>query len=212
MIRKNYSLSAELKKKESKRQGKIQSRQKYLHTLEKLKQVDPIHLYKKLARAKANDANNENKRSNDNRNQKYIKGLESDWEFILKHDLHKEKVQTFLKEQEKQHLEQERQRNKLWGQESVFFNPELNPLGKVPDNNKVSEPVKTPLQNYTLPLKGSLKTNYEPDPLLGELNITPPEGPPPKFYKRVFNTGRNHITTIESSSENYQQSKKPKVE
>lgn len=182
MIRKNYSLSAELKKQESKKQSRIQNRQKHQATLEKLSHIDPIHLYHKLERARQN-------------NPKALKGLEADWEFIRKHGLHKDKVDTFLAKKQSEAQEQERIRTKLWGDKSVYFNPELNPLGKVPDSSKLPNVIST-LENHTMPLKRV--EHYEPDPLIEQMDIKPPEGEPPKFYKRVYNTGRVYVKSIES--------------
>ncbi|EGV62782.1 hypothetical protein PSN45_000836 [Yamadazyma tenuis] len=189
MIRKNYSLAAELKKQESKKQNKIRARQKQQHSLDKLKNTDPIALYKKIQRLKENSLDKQDK---------YLKGLEADWQFILKNGLHKDKVEGFLKTVEKESAEREVLRNKLWGSQSVYFNPELNPLGKVPDPQRLPPGITTPIGNHTLPLKPTLKKTYAPDPIIEQLNITPPEGAPPQFYKQVYNTGRHHVTSIES--------------
>lgn len=196
MIRKNYSLSAELRKQEGKRQSKIQNRQKHQHRLEKLSNTDPIYLYNKLERAKTNTDNNHST------NVKYLEGLQSDWDFMLKHGLHKDKIESFLKDLHKQNQEKERLRTKLWGQKSVYFNPELNPLGKVPNGDNLSNSIKSPLENYILPLKPHLMKHYDPDPLIRLLGIQPPDEDPPKFYKKVYNTGRDHVKTLESDSSN----------
>lgn len=183
MIRKNYSLASEIRREETKRQSKIQNRQKYNHAFEKLKNVDPISIYKKIERLK-------NSPDKDINSIKYLKTLQKDWDFIIKHDLHKDKVKPFLESVEKNRKQQEVLRNKLWGLKSVYFNPELNPLGKVPSG----------MENHTIPLKKHNTQHYDPDPLINELHITPPEGEAPRFYKQVYNTGRSQITTIESEA------------
>ena len=50
MIRGNWSLADEFKKNEKKQISKIQQRQRDNHKLEKLKAIDPIHLYYKIDR------------------------------------------------------------------------------------------------------------------------------------------------------------------
>ena len=189
MIRNNYSLSNELRKTEKKKQAKVQQRQKHLHNLEKLNNTDPIALYKKIQRLKAGGNNEKDKATLINQG-KYLKGLESDWDFIIKHKLHAEKVQAFLSQLDRQDKEQKKLDKKLWGLKSVFFNPELNPLGKVPDVSKTSFVSNKPFANITVPIKPHMKAEYPQDPLISHLNIKPPPGDPPRFYKKVYNTDR----------------------
>lgn len=189
MIRKNYSLADELRKQESKRQKKAQDKQKYNLRYEKLKDVKPRDLYRKIQRLKSQ----ETKTSGE---YKHLKVLEEDWNFMKKHNLHKEEVEKVEAEVEKEKKEQEIISKKLWGQKSVYFNPELNPLGKVPNAERLPFKLKGSLPNETIPLKKSLKQHVVPDPLIKQYNISPPDGEPPRFYKRVYNTGRQHITTI----------------
>lgn len=189
MIRKNYSLADELRKQESKRQKKAQDKQKYNLRHDKLKDVKPRDLYRKIQRVRAIEA----KTPNDH---KHLKSLEEDWNFMKKHNMHKDELERMEAEAEKEKKQQEIVLKKLWGLKSVYFNPELNPLGKVPNASKLPFKLRGPLANETIPLKPSQKQHIEPDPLIKQYNITPPEGEPPRFYKKVFNTGREHITTI----------------
>lgn len=182
MIRGNYSLSKEVRKNELKERLKLQQKQKNEHKTQKLTKVDPIRLYLQLQKLEAEP-------NLDHEQKKRLKTLNEDWQFIKKHSLHKAKVDEFLK-QEKVKLEQKaRAAKKLWGLASVYFNPELNPLGKVPNINNLSHKLSKELPNATKPIKQ--KVVYEQDPLIAELGIKPPSGEPPQFYKKVQNT---HIT------------------
>lgn len=167
MIRGNYSLSSEIRKNELKHQSKIQQRQKRQHMMAKLADVDPVRLYRQIERLE---------RENDN--PKRLRLLREDWAFIRKNGLHKEKVGRFLEQLEAERMQKERDAARLWGSKSVFWNPELNPLGKVPIGyDNVTKPVKQ-------------RTKYPVDPRVEALGVTLPPGPPPRFYKEVFNTER----------------------
>lgn len=173
MIRKNFSLSAELKKAEQKKQLRIQHRQKHEFMMKKLKEANPSKVYERLMAAK--------------RDNKKADGLQADWDFILKHGLHKEKVERILEGVKRKHEEEETFRTQNHGPKSVYYNPELNPLGLVPDTKNLPYQLTHRLNNDIKPLKH--KTTYEPDPLMEKLKIRPPSLEPPKFYKRVnFNT------------------------
>ncbi|KAF3992347.1 hypothetical protein FT663_01184 [Candidozyma haemuli var. vulneris] len=170
MIRSNWSLQKEVRQNESKQKQKIQQRQKHQHQLEKLKSVDPIRLYFQIERLE--------KEKND---EKRLKSLKDDWSFIRKHKLHADKLDGFLEQQKQKKAKIEKDQRRLWGNQSVYFNPELNPLGKVPAGEDGSS-----LPNLTAPLRHT--TKYSPDPLIRELGIALPEGEPPKFYKSPQNT------------------------
>lgn len=177
MIRGNYSLAKEVRKNELKQRQKIQQRQKHQHTLQKLQQVDPIRLYFHIQKLEASQAHDDQSR---------LKQLKDDWKFIEKHKLHQEKLQPFLEEQRRKQEQKRKADAKLWGKKSVFFNPELNPLGKVPDALKLGENIEGRLPNATVPLKST--TKYPVDPLILTLNVVLPEGPRPQFYKSAYNT------------------------
>lgn len=187
MIRGNWSLSSEIRNNERKQQQKIQSRQKHTTKLEKVKNVDPVRLYWRIKRLEDDPDKSE-------RDVKYLKGLKEDWNFIQSNKLHQEKLVPFLEQQERQQRQKEIERNKLWGLKSVYFNPELNPLGKVPVLEHLHPKPTKPLPNITMPLK--LKTNYEKDPIIDDLGIVMPEGEPPRFYKSVQNTQKNDIKEV----------------
>lgn len=182
MIRKNFNLSDDLRRQEKKKQSSIQQRQKRQVQLERCKNTDPIRLYRRIQRIKEDDKGDK----------KLLERLEDDWSFIVKNSIHNEKVQPFLERIEQQHKRIEEQKSKLWGMKSVYFNPELNPLGKVPKNTG-----KKNLPNLTVPLKPSQKPPK--DPRVQQMSISLPAGEPPKYYKFVQNTGEEHRTAIESS-------------
>ncbi|KAG7660569.1 uncharacterized protein J8A68_005988 [[Candida] subhashii] len=183
MIKGNWSLSAELKQNERKRQSKIQQRQKHQFKLDKLKQIDPIKLYHRIKRL-------EEQESRSIKDDEYLNNLQQDWEFIEKNKLHQLKIKTFFDNQQKLQQQKQKELNKLWGQKSIYFNPELNPLGKIPDINNLSERLE-PLENLTIPLKNRKQiTKYESDPLIQQLNIKLPSGDPPRFYKLIQNTSK----------------------
>ncbi|KAI5958272.1 hypothetical protein KGF57_002627 [Candida theae] len=179
MIRGNWSLAQEFKQNERKQQSKIQQRQKHQHKLEKLKNADPIKLYHKIK-------NLESREPRSNRDEDHLTSLKEDWHFIEKNGLHKAKIGKFLEDIEKQESARLKLKNKLWGRKSIYFNPELNPLGKVPNVSNLEEEIEGDLENLTLPLRD--KAHYEPDPLIKELNVKLPSGKPPKFYKLIQNT------------------------
>lgn len=180
MIRGNWSLSAEIRKNERKQQQKVQQRQKRNHKLEKLAHIDPIKLYYKIKRLESNATQQD---------EKYLKSLQQDWDFIQKNKLHADKLGPFLEKLEKESKQKRLQETKLWGKSSIYFNPELNPLGKVPKNFANYSLVK-PLPNLTIPLKHKehMISHIESTYGIGDLDVILPEGPQPQFYKQVFNT------------------------
>lgn len=178
MIRGNYSLAKEVRQNELKQRQKIQQRQKHQHRLQKVQLLDPIRLYFQIEKLEASPV--------DNDQQTRLKRLKEDWKFIEKNKLHQEKLRPFLEEQKRKHEAQRKAASKLWGKQSVYFNPELNPLGKVPDVSNLLYGVTGTLPNATLPLKTRKK--YEKSPLLDSLQVVMPEGPRPQFYKLVQNT------------------------
>lgn len=194
MIKQNYSLANELKNKERKQQSKVQQRQKRQFKIEKLSAADPIRIYRQIERLELNHEKTE-------RDILYLKKLKEDWEFIQKNGLHKAKVESFLAQKEEEEKAKEKANSKLWGRKSIYFNPELNPLGKVPGENLLEKPI-TQLPNHTKPLKSHLYTKYAKDPLIDSLEVVLPEGEPPKFYKMVQNTQRNNATSAVKISSN----------
>lgn len=187
MIRQNYSLANELKSKERKQQSKVQQRQKRQFMIEKLSTADPIKIFRQIERLELNNDKTE-------RDSLHLKNLKDDWEFIKKNGLHKEKVDFFLIQREQEEKTKTKANNKLWGLKSIYFNPELNPLGKVPGENLLEKPIRQ-LPNHTKPLKSHVYTKYAKDPLIDSLELVLPEGEPPKFYKMVQNTQRDSTTS-----------------
>lgn len=181
MIRGNYSLAKEVRKNEQKNKQKIQSRQKHQSMLEQLSAADPIRLFFQIERL-------EKIADLDQHHQKKLLKLRQDWTFIKKNKLHEEKVNTFLENRKRAQDAKEKEQRKLRGKDSVYFNPELNPLGKVPDVKNVTEDYGH-FPNIAKPVKSAFK--YDQDPLIQKLNIKPPEGAPPKFYKKVQNIQRS---------------------
>lgn len=175
MIKGNWSLAADIRKNERKKQQSVQKRQKNQFRLEKLSKTDPIKLFHRIKRLEASNDTSEN-------GIKTLKSLKDDWDFIQKKELHKSTLEPFLKNYEAREKAKESAKKKLWGQKSVYFNPELNPYGKVP----VLEDSGIILPNATKPLKS--KNVYDEDPKIHELDLVLPEGEPPRFYKLVQNT------------------------
>lgn len=192
MIRQNYSLANELKDKERKQQSKVQQRQKRQFKIEKLSAADPIRLFRQIERLELNNDKTE-------RDLLYLKSLKEDWDFIKKNGLHKAKVESFLIQKEEEEKAKVKANSKLWGLKSIYFNPELNPLGKVPGEMLLEKP-RFQLPNHTKPLKSHIYAKYAKDPLIDSLDLVLPEGEPPKFYKMVQNTQRNNTTSSEATS------------
>ena len=176
MIRGNYSLAREVRKSEQKLRLRIQQKQKHAHLLEKLQRTDPIRLHFQIERLESGQL--------DGAGKKRLQKLKEHWAFMQKNGLHKEKIQAFLEQQRKKQAEEEKARTRLWGKESVYFNPELNPLGKVPDWRNL-DGFSEPLPNAKKPVQ---RVEVEADPEISLLGIQPPEGAPPKFYRAVQNT------------------------
>ncbi|CUM45434.1 uncharacterized protein AC631_02092 [Debaryomyces fabryi] len=194
MIRQNYSLANELKSKERKQQSKVQQRQKRQFKIEKLSAADPIRIFRQIERLELNQEKTD-------RDILYLKKLKEDWEFIKENGLHKAKVESFLAQKEQEEKTKAKANSKLWGLKSIYFNPELNPLGKVPGDKLLEKPI-IQLPNHTKPLKSHVYTKYSKDPLIDRLEVVLPEGEPPKFYKMVQNTQRNNATSNILSSSN----------
>lgn len=192
MIRGNWSLADEFKKNEKKQISKIQQRQRDNHKLEKLKTIDPIHLYYKIERLKQTSNKSEKDIS-------YLNKLNEDWNFIINHNLHSSKLKPFLENQQRKQQQKLKQQRKLWGQKSIYFNPELNPLGKVPQVGNLPYNLKHPIENLTIPLKGK-RINYSPDPIIKESQIKCPPGNPPRFYKLIQNTSKKNNPNLESNN------------
>ncbi|SGZ56790.1 CIC11C00000000190 [Sungouiella intermedia] len=204
MIRGNYSLAKEVRQNELKQRQKIQQRQKHQHRLQKLQLQDPIRLYFQIQKLEASQP--------DTDQQTRLKRLKEDWKFIEKNKLHDEKLRPFLEEQKRKQEAKRKAESKLWGKQSIYFNPELNPLGKVPDVHNILYEISGTLSNLTLPIKSRKK--YEKDPLLESLQVTIPEGPRPQFYKQVQNTKiqkkTNMIDPKEEKEENHALEPQPK--
>lgn len=173
MIRGNWSLANDLRNEQAKQQLKVQQRQKNKQKHEKLEKIDPRDLYNKIKRLKLQE----------NNDSKYLKTLEEDWLFIKKNGLHSAILQQIEEDEERIRL----QESTLRGSKSIYFNPELNPLGKVPKN----------LINPSKPFRNDLIShhsyNYPKDPIIDSLDIQFPSGEPPKFYKQVQNVEKNTI-------------------
>lgn len=191
MIRGNYSLAAEFKKNELKQQKNIQQRQKRQHNLNKLSTIDPIRLYKQIQNLESisNKSNDEHKR---------LKSLKEDWTFIEKNKLHQDKIKPYLEKLKNDEKQKSILSKKLWGSKSIYFNPELNPLGKVPNIENVTEEFIRPLPNLTKPLKSHMIKKYEIDSIINTLDIVFPTGEPPKFYKEVQNTEKPIYNTVQT--------------
>ncbi|CAI5757840.1 unnamed protein product [Candida verbasci] len=172
MIRGQWSLSQEFKQNEKRQQNRIQQKQKHEFMMKKLSKIDPIKLFYKIE-------NLEKKENKSKTDEHHLNLLKDDWEFIEKNKLHLKKLEKLKKELETKERLKLKQKSKLWGDKSVYFNPELNALGKVPNGYK----------NLTIPLKERVK--YEPDPLIKQLNIKLPTGSPPQFYKLIQNTSKS---------------------
>lgn len=180
MIRGNYSLAKDVRRNEQKQKQKIQLRQKNQHKLDVLSKADPIKIYFHIQ-------NLEKLTSLDQHQQRRLKKLKEDWQFIRNNKLFAEKVDAFLEKQAKVKATKEKEERKLWGSQSVYFNPELNPYGKVP-YSLVSMKDGKKYPNLKKPVKNPHRC--VPDPLIIQLHIEPPVGDPPKFYKLVQNTSR----------------------
>lgn len=178
MIRGNYSLAKEVKKNEHKQKQKIQQRQKQAHKITSLQEANPILIYFSIQKLE--------KESNpDAKQQKRLAKLRDDWAFIRKNNLHKDELEPFLAKQDRIKAEKLEDETKLKGKNSIYFNPELNPLGKVPYQISKDSDSKKRMPNLAKPIKNPHK--YTPDPIIAQLGITPPDGQAPKFYKSVQN-------------------------
>lgn len=179
MIRGNYSLAREVRKNELRLRLRIQQKQKDAHLSEKLRSTDPARLFFRIQRLES-----------DPNATAQLKKLKSEWAFMEKHGIHKEKVQQLVAQQKEKKIQEERARTKLWGKQSVYFNPELNPLGKVPSG----------FPNVTKPEKF---VKPQADPAIAQLGIQLPAGEPPRFYRKVQNTSVQAVPSTGVSNETH---------
>lgn len=187
-------MANELRQQEKKHQSKVQQRQKRQLQLKRLQDRDPIKLYWQIQKLEQKDKVGQEVR--------YLQRLKDDWKFIVSNKIHKEKVDKFLKNIEEEEKRKKKEQNRLWGQKSIYFNPELNPLGKVPGDG-LSNTAKNPFPNLTKPLKKDMVFHYKEDPDIKSLGIALPEGSPPRFYKLVQNIPKSdHGNVIESEAMN----------
>lgn len=199
MIKGNYSLAKEVRKNELKQKQKIQQRQKDAHRTNKLLQENPILIFRQIQKL-------EKSFDLDTHQQKKLQKLRDDWTYILKNKLHREKLDPFLEKEETLKAAREKEQTKLRGKESIYFNPELNPLGKVPILSLNESETRTTLPNLAKPLKK--KHQYPIDPLISELNIRPPKGSPPRFYKNVQNVSVKKLVPSPASNSSVLSSKR----
>ena len=192
MIRRNYNLAGELRKNERRLQERIRKRQKQQVKHDKLIHTDPIRLFRKIEKLEKEEGKSD-------REEAFLKQLRDDWNFIVKNDLHKEKVENFLSKKQAEDREREKAKRRLWGQKSIYFNPELNPLGKVPGKGLLKR-IRHELPNFTKPLDPSNYFKYSKDPELDHMKVAIPNGEPPRFYKSVQNTQKPSIDEKVSSS------------
>ncbi|CAN3361341.1 hypothetical protein DICA4_D30922 [Diutina catenulata] len=173
MNRGGWSLADDLRKQEKEKQQRIQSRQRHQNRLAKLTAAVPAKLFYRLQ--KLQETGEDPKKTQE---------LQADWDFIIKHGLHKDEVKKLLEKHDKDVQPK--------GKDSVYFNPELNPLGKAPPG----------FPNIT---KSQIKHRKPPtkDPLIKELGIVPPSGEPPKFYKKVYNAEQTQTEVSGSAVANF---------
>lgn len=164
MIRGNYSLAREVRKNELRQRQRLQQKQKDAHLREKLQAVDPARLFYRIQRLEG-----------DPKAVAQLKKLRSEWAFMEKHGIHREKVAQLVAQQKQKQIQEENARKKLWGRQSVYFNPELNPLGKVPAG----------YPNVTKPVAFE---KPEADARIEQWGIQAPAGEPPQYYRKVQNT------------------------
>ena len=169
MIRGNYSLANDQRKFEKLQQSKVQNRQKRAHMMAKLEKADPARIRKKIIAL-------EQQKELLARDKTFLASLREDWKFIRRNNLHLAQVEAVLLREKEAEQRKEEAAAKLWGKSSVYFNPELNPLGKVPPGMK----------NVVVSEIGR-KSKYPTDSIIAEIGVTLPAGEPPRFYKEVQN-------------------------
>ena len=156
-----YSLTDDIRKQERQRQLKIQQRQKRQLQNERALKADPVKLYHQIQRWQTNPPVSDKDKA------RYTQVKET-WDYIIKHELHKEKMAPLVRNLEKS--------TTLRGNKLIYYNPELNPLGKVPSYYP------------NLPTNDKFKRNPPSrDPLIDQLKIEPPLDPQPKYYSKVYN-------------------------
>lgn len=157
------SLAKELRRSEQRQKARVRSRQREEYLTKKLARADPARVYASYMEA----------------DPKKAAALLEEWLFVKKR-IPKERAKAIVERYDAAVARVKEADTKLWGAKLVYYNPELNPLGKVPQLNGER------LQNVTLPLKQP--TTYDTDPIIEQLQITLPDGEPPRFYKQVYNT------------------------
>lgn len=178
MIRGNYSLAKDIRKNELRQKQRLQQRQRTAHRTSVLRDADPKQIYFQIQKL-------EKTPERDPRQQKRLDKLREDWAFIRKNKLHQDTLEPFLAGIEQERVRDEKEARRLRGKDSVYFNPELNPLGKVPWGVYGNVAERRPFPNVAKPL--ARKHSYLVDPLIGQLGIQPPKLLPVRFYKEVQN-------------------------
>lgn len=169
-----YSLTKELRQNEARNRSRIQNHQKHQARVAKLTQGNPVQHYRRMERLK--------KETLDGHGKKKLQQLTEDWQFMLKHKIHHEQIQELLASEKQKAEAAHKQRTKLHGRQLVYFNAELNPLGKVP------EVEGQPMPNITIGPKRHRDNKPNPDARIHQWGITPPPGPRPQFYRKPVNT------------------------
>jgi hypothetical protein len=173
MIRKNYSLAQERRSLERLQQARVQKRQKHAHLQAKLERADPHKMHAQIRSLE--------RRASEGplapRDQQFLQRLREEWQFMVANGLHAAAVSEIEERLRAAEARRQRDAAKLWGRQLVYFNPELNPLGKVPPG----------MPNVRTSDRGKLGARYPDDAELEALGVALPAGPPPRFYKLVQN-------------------------
>lgn len=158
---KHYSLSDDIRKQERLRQLKVHLRQKRQLQHDRAVNADPVKLFHQLHRWQTKPPVIDKDKT------RYLQVKET-WDYIIKNGLHKDKMGPLVRDLEKA--------TALRGSKLIYYNPELNPLGKFPSYHP------------NLAVTDKFKRNLpEQDPLIVQLDIKPPSDPQPKYYRKVYN-------------------------
>lgn len=108
---------------------------------------------------------------------------------MVAHGLHAAAVSEIEERLREAEARRQRDAAKLWGRQLVYFNPELNPLGKVPAG----------MPNVRTSDRHKLGAKYPDDAELEALGVALPAGPPPRFYRLVQNAQQS--ATVEGKAQ-----------
>ncbi|ODQ82201.1 hypothetical protein BABINDRAFT_158847 [Babjeviella inositovora NRRL Y-12698] len=175
----------ETKKKEQQKHKKrlVQARKETLQELN-------IHGFLNLLRRLRQENGLEETEQGDRRSLRRLEKAELDLKFMIQNGLFKEEIEAFVKKNDNSVKEKmvKDTDSKLLGSNSIYYNPELNPLGQIPTlaDSRLFKLTHVP-PNLSAPLSTNhfrfKKYEIDADILANPIPMPEDSSNPPRFYK-----------------------------